>query len=149
MTEPMQHSEVPAELAPAHPTQPPARLPLELLVVAAGGVLGALTRHACSQLLPSAGAEFPAATFAVNLAGCLALGVWLGLLERRLAHPLLRPFIVVGLFGSLTTFSTFAVETWQLIDADRAVLAFGYVGGSVVFGVLAFALGNRLGRALQ
>ena len=58
-----------------------------------------------------------------------------------------RPFLGVGVLGGYTTYSTFAVEVARLVEDGTPLLAAGYVLASVVGGILAVALGARLGRA--
>ncbi|WP_338537523.1 CrcB family protein [Janibacter terrae] len=104
-----------------------------LLAVAAGGVLGSLGRWAVSSV---AGA--PWGTVVVNLTGALTLGLlvaWLGAAQR---HPLVRPFVAVGLLGGWTTYSTLAL--------DGHALATDGLGG--LLGYLALTLGLGVGAAL-
>jgi len=135
--------------APPH-TPTPATAPhtpglaFELLAVACGGVLGALARHgiglAIGPIDPAGAglASWPLATALANALGCAGLGLALATLERRAVGPLVRPFLVVGVFGSFTTYSTFAVETILLIEAGRALAAAIYAGGSMLLGLLCF-----------
>ena len=89
----------------------------------------------------------PWATLTVNLVGCLAIGVLLAvLLDRFPAHPWLRPLLATGVLGGFTTFSAFAVDAVQLVDAGRWPVAVGYVLVSVVGGLAAVVLGLLLGR---
>lgn len=104
------------------------------LLVAVGGVLGASARWAASEALPRTGAAFPWATLTVNLIGCLLIGVAARHLVRGSDRWLA---LVVGVLGGLTTFSTFAAETRELVDADRPALALLYVAASVVGGAAA------------
>ena len=119
------------------------------VAAAAGGVLGALARWGVGEALPSRAGSWPWATLAVNLTGCLLLGLLAAaLFARHPASPWLRPFLGTGVLGGYTTFSTFAVDAVQLADAGRAGAAAGYVVASVVGGVLAAAAGVLLGRRL-
>ncbi|MET0765710.1 MAG: fluoride efflux transporter CrcB [Blastococcus sp.] len=119
------------------------------LLAALGGVLGALARWAVATALPHSPDGWPWATLLVNLTGCLLLGVLTAVVTVRLpeaAWP--RPFLAVGVLGGFTTFSAFAVEIVELVDAGAAVLAAGYVLASVVGGIVAVAVGARAGLAL-
>ena len=98
-----------------------------LPVIAAGGMLGAGARHAASLAWPAPPGSFPWTTLGVNVAGCLLIGALMVLVvEVGGAHPLLRPFAGVGVLGGFTTFSTYAVETTELLrdghHAGRAPL---------------------------
>jgi CrcB protein len=66
--------------------------------------------------------------------------------DRGRGHPLTRPFLGVGVLGGYTTFSTYAVQSVDLADRGDVVLAAAYVVGSVVAGLLAVVLGQRMGR---
>lgn len=118
------------------------------LAAAVGGALGALGRWGVSEALPHDPGGWPWATLLVNLSGCLALGLLIGLvLARSPGSPWLRPFLGTGVLGGFTTFSAFAVETVQLTDAGRPLVAAAYVLVSVAGGVAASALGLLAGRA--
>lgn len=129
--------------------------PDEVAVVALGGVLGALARYAVSVLVPHADPVlWPWATFVVNLVGALALGVLLAVVDARHAHwsatrpqraRLARPFLASGVLGGFTTFSTFSVEAVGLARAGSPGVAVLYAVASVILGVLAVAVGRRLG----
>ncbi|MFE3162548.1 fluoride efflux transporter FluC [Streptomyces sp. NPDC059224] len=86
-------------------------------VVAAGGVLGGEARYAALRLWPRSPDGFPLTTFAVNVAGCAVIGVVLVVLsEMRATGRPLRPFLATGVLGGFTTFSTFALDSRQLIQ---------------------------------
>lgn len=117
------------------------------LVVALGGALGALARWAVGEALPASPAGWPWPTLAVNLTGCLLIGVLLAvLLERFRTATLLRPFLATGVLGGFTTYSTFAVDVVRLADAGAWAVAAGYVVASVLGGLLAVVAGLVLGR---
>ena len=115
------------------------------LLAAAGGALGALARWAVAEGVPRSPDGWPWSTLAVNLAGCLLIGVLLAVLSRCPA-AWAPPFLGVGVLGGFTTYSTFAVEVLELA-ARAPALAAGYVAASVAGGVLAVAVGLRLGGA--
>jgi CrcB protein len=113
-----------------------------LPVIAAGGMLGAGARHAASQAWPAPSGSVPWATLGVNVAGCLLIGVLMVLVvEVGGAHPLLRPFAGVGVLGGFTTFSTYAVETSELLRDGDHVLALAYWAGTLVLALVAVTLG--------
>jgi len=92
------------------------------LIVMAGGCLGAASRYGVGLLTVRLwGTSFPYGTLVVNLVGCFAIGLLFGLADRsRLLTPDLRLFLITGYLGSLTTFSSFTMET---IHAGRIGLA--------------------------
>lgn len=92
-------------------------------------------------------AEFPLGTLAVNILGCLLIGVLNGLAEtRQVIGPELRLFLMIGMLGGFTTFSTFGYETLALIRDADLVQAMGNVMAQVFFGLIAVWLGDMLGR---
>lgn len=118
------------------------------LYVAAGGAAGALLRFAAGQALgPLRPGAFPWATFGVNVAGSLLLGLVLALVPRGDPHHL-RALLAVGFCGGLTTFSTFGYEAVTLLQARTYAVAIAYVGGSLLIGLLAVVFGLTLGARL-
>ena len=117
------------------------------LWVAAGGAIGAAARFAVTQWTGGRwGWSFPWGTFAVNLTGSLAIGVVMTLLIARGMDPTYRLLLVTGFLGGYTTFSAFSFEALALLEARRWDAAALYVGGSVVLGLLATAVGLGLAR---
>lgn len=119
------------------------------LAVAAGGAIGAVLRFAISGWATAwAQAPFPVGTFAVNVVGSVALGVFTGTLARRGASPALRGFLTTGLCGGFTTFSAFEYETLALLQRGAHGTAALYALGSVAMCTLGFVAGHRLAAAL-
>ena len=119
-----------------------------LLAIALGGALGALARYAvfvaATHLL---GHGFPYGTLIVNVVGSLLLGVLIeGLaLAWTMPEPA-RLFLVVGVFGAFTTFSTFSLDVAVLYERGRTLAAAGYVLASVVLSVGGLFAGLHLMR---
>jgi fluoride exporter len=119
-----------------------------LMVIAVGGGLGATARYGLGELWPTPPGAFPWATFTVNLLGCLLIGVLMVLIsEVWAAHRLVRPFLGVGVLGGFTTFSTYAVETRDLLRPGTIGLAFAYLAGTLLAAMLAVIAGVWLTRA--
>jgi CrcB protein len=119
------------------------------LVAALGGALGALARWGVSLALPGTPGGLPWGTLAVNLAGCLLIGVLLAVLPARFSPSTwLRPFLAVGVLGGFTTFSTFAVDVVRLGEAGAWPVALAYVAASVLGGAACVLLGLTAARAL-
>ncbi|WP_068691460.1 fluoride efflux transporter FluC [Thermobifida halotolerans] len=92
--------------------------------VAAGGMLGALARHAVLVALPQAPATVDWATFLVNVTGCALIGVLMEVITRRPGtHPLLRPFLGVGVLGGYTTFSASVTDATAALTAGHPRVA--------------------------
>jgi CrcB protein len=120
-----------------------ARVPWAVLgVVAAGGVLGALARYGIGLAVPHKPAGFPWATFAINVSGCLLIGVLMVLVtDVWPGHRLLRPFLGTGLLGGYTTFSTYVVDVQHLLGAGAARTALVYLVGTLLAALVAVQLG--------
>ena len=122
----------------------------ELLVVGAGGFLGAIARYGLSGFVQrQVRGDFPAGTLAVNLVGCLVIGLFMTLVkDRQLFDPQTRMFVTMGFLGSLTTFSTFGYETVELMRGDELRLALLNVLANVALGVIGVLIGRALGKAI-
>ena len=135
-------------LAAAAMRRPPRIDRGELAAVFAGGFVGAVLRVALLEVVPAGPDEWPWATFAVNVAGALLLGLLVARLQERPASPrYLRSLIGSGFCGALTTFSTMMLELLKMIDGAHYELAAGYASASVVFGLAAILLSMTLARA--
>jgi CrcB protein len=128
--------------------QPAPPLRRAVAAVAAGGALGSLARWAAGLALPATPGAFPLATFGVNVVGCLLMGVLAAVLDTRSSHPLLRPFLGVGVLGGFTTFSTFAVDARLLLDGGHRATALAYLAGTAGAAVAATAAGLLATRRL-
>jgi CrcB protein len=118
-----------------------------LLAVGLGGFLGATLRHGAATLVQRRfGAAFPWSTLLVNVLGCLLVGALLGLAVRRDMEETTRLFLVVGLLGSFTTFSTFGHDTLVLWAEAGPGRALWNVLGHLVLGLAAVAIGASLVR---
>jgi CrcB protein len=121
---------------------------LNLVAIALGAAIGANLRYGLSTWAAQRlGATWPYGTFIVNVLGCLAIGVLLTLAATRLtlSEPL-RLFLVTGLLGGFTTFSTFGYESFTLITRGDWLGAGLYIGGSMIVGLAAVFLGASLAR---
>ncbi|MFE2979438.1 fluoride efflux transporter FluC [Streptomyces sp. NPDC059258] len=117
--------QAPQELPePGPPAAPQSRV---LAAVAAGGALGALARYGALVLWPGGGG-FPWTVFVVNVSGCALIGALMVLtVERgRITHPLVRPFLGVGVLGGFTTFSTYAAGVSDLLVRQEVLTAMAY-----------------------
>lgn len=115
-----------------------------LLVVSAGGVLGALARYLVGLLVTHSPNGFPWSTALVNVTGCLLIGVLLGWHDRDERHRHLRPFLAVGVLGGYTTFSTYALDAQVLIADGRLIAATGYLIGTLLAALAAVWVGLAL-----
>lgn len=120
-----------------------------LLLVAAGGALGALLRHGVSVLVYRfVPASFPWGTLAANLSGCFLIGV-LWALSQRVPFPTgVGLFVFTGMIGAFTTFSTYGLESLQLMQEGKVGLGLAYVAISTVVGIALVAAGMAAMRAV-
>lgn len=121
-----------------------------ILVIGAGGFVGAIARHVLGGLVQHrVGGFFPTGTLAVNVIGCGLMGALLTVVEERQAlGPDARMFLAVGILGSFTTFSTFGYETMELLRHGSTRLAALNIAANVVVGFVALWAGRALVRAL-
>jgi len=121
-----------------------------LLLVGGGGFVGSILRYAVSGAVQrwSDSASFPWGTLSVNVLGCLVIGGLGGLADaRQVLGPEARQFLMLGLLGGFTTFSTFGYETLTLMRDGQFVRATGNVVGTVMLCLFAVWLGYTLGSA--
>jgi len=112
---------------------------LNVAAVALGGALGAVCRYGISLwALRTFPDSFPWGTLIVNGAGCFLIGL---LFPHVADHPTLRLFLLTGILGGFTTFSTFGLEVVSLLASHHHRAALVYVGVSLVGGVLLTAAG--------
>ena len=111
---------------------------MNILAVGFGGALGAVCRYLLGQVIPKLGSGFPLATFAVNLLGCFAIGLVVGIAGRNTdIDPRLVLFLQTGICGGFTTFSTFSLESLTLIEEGQITIGILYIVLSVLLGLFA------------
>lgn len=137
--------------APALRERPPHLHWRFISLVALGGVVGSALREAIALALPHL--DFPIATFTVNVLGAVGLGMLLEALARRGADEgrrrRLRLMVGTGFFGGFTTYSTFSVETAQLLGSEQLSLGVSYALATLILGAVATTLGIAVSAALH
>ena len=123
-----------------------------VLLLALGGAMGTIARYGTGLWINRTLEQplFPWGTFAINLTGCLAVGLFAAFVAPTgLSTDRRMMFLIVGVLGGYTTFSGFALEVFRMIENGKAAQAIVYLGATNSLCVfLAFA-GLKLGRALQ
>ena len=116
------------------------------LVVLAGAGLGGVARYAAGTwIMAKYGGRFPLGTFLINITGSFFIGLLMTLLtERWQPHQNWRLFLVVGMLGGYTTFSSFEYETYQAVRDGARWLGLLYLTGSVIVGYFGVWLGAAL-----
>jgi len=122
-----------------------------ILAVALGGAIGSVARY-----LGGIGVgkifnpDFPWGTLIINIAGSFLIGVFVESFALRWNLPqAMRVFLTVGICGGFTTFSTFSLESYLLIDRGELGAAVAYIAASVVVSILALFGGLQLVRAIS
>jgi fluoride exporter len=120
-----------------------------ILAIILGGGLGTVSRFLLDSTFVESVCQFPTVTLLINLTGSLAIGLLVPLLERVTPRvPLLRPFLIVGILGGWTTYSTLAVNAVTLLQNGRAAAGVLYLAATLVGGTTLVVLGNAAGRRM-
>lgn len=111
---------------------------LNCLIVGLGGFIGAVVRYLISLIPIKNPISFPVNTFIINIVGAFAIGcIAFVMTKNESIDSRLLLFLKIGICGGFTTFSTFAIETTELIKGGSIITAVIYVILSIVLGVLA------------
>ena len=124
----------------------------QILLVFAGAGIGGVLRHSINVIAPRLiGTGFPGGTLFVNVLGSFVIGLIAGWLAFKMEQPwsvAARLFVVTGILGGFTTFSSFSLDTALLVERGEIGLAALYVGGSVALSLVAVFAGLGLMRTL-
>jgi CrcB protein len=120
------------------------------VLIAIGGAAGAVSRYALDTwVIARVGQAFPLGTMIINVSGSFALGLLAALaVERTGVAVEWRAALGVGFLGAYTTFSTWMLQTWSLVEQGAWVGVAINLAGSVLFGLVAVVAGLAVGRAL-
>lgn len=117
-----------------------------IMAIALGGAIGTVARYLLDTSFTTPSGHFPATTLAINLSGSLVIGLLVPVTEMLTPRlPLARPFLVVGILGGWTTYSTLAVDAVLLGKGAHIGLALAYLAITVVAGVALVAVGAAIG----
>ncbi len=117
---------------------------VNLLLVGAGGFLGAISRYGISQIFHPSKLHF--GTIAVNLIGCLLIGIAFGFLSRDAMAKPAQLLLITGFLGGFTTFSTFGLDTLKMIHQGAIGTAIIYVAISAILGIALVAAGYEISK---
>lgn len=123
---------------------------MPLLLIGLGGFAGAIARYAVDGAVSDrTGGGFPWGTLVINATGSFVLGVLFAVTTERAILPAdIRGPLMIGFLGAYTTFSTWMLESWRLIEGGSYSAAAANLGGSVVVGLIAVSAGLVIGRAI-
>ncbi len=124
--------------------------PVILLGVFLGGGLGSLARH-FSLLLSKIwfGDDFPYGTLFVNVLGCFLIGALMEIFALKVSQPArVQALLVTGFLGGFTTFSSFSLDVFKLVDTHQAMAAAAYVAASVFLSLIAVFAAAHLFRTI-
>jgi CrcB protein len=113
---------------------------LNTLLVFLGAGLGGVMRYGVNAWAVRLGASFPWGTLGINVAGSVLMGIVTGWLAARGGPPQARLFVATGILGGFTTFSTFSLEAFTLMERGDGLAALAYVLVSVLAGIGGLAL---------
>jgi CrcB protein len=123
---------------------------LKLLVIAAGGAVGTVLRYLVSGFAQRlGGVTFPWGTLVVNLTGCYVIGFVWELFDRSAVSPNTRLMVLVGVLGGYTTFSSFGIETFNMLRDGEYKMAVYNVLASNILGIALVFLGFVSSRYLM
>lgn len=123
-----------------------------VLAVLVGGGIGSVLRYGVTfAITQRLGAGFPWWTFVINVTGSFVIGIVAQVTETRAfgGAPLLRLFLMTGVLGGYTTFSTFSLDSLTLLREGDQMLALAYAAASVILGIAAAFAGVALVRAFS
>jgi CrcB protein len=118
-----------------------------LVAIALGGALGTVARFVLDTAFSNSATHFPTTTLVINLSGSLLIGLLIPLVDNFSARaPLVRPFLIVGILGGWTTYSTLAVDAVVLAKDGHAGTSVLSLAATLIGGVALVVCGNALGR---
>jgi fluoride exporter len=123
---------------------------MPLVLIGLGGFAGAIARYLVDGAVAErTGGGFPWGTLVINVSGSFLLGLLFALTAERAILPAdIRGPVMIGFLGAYTTFSTFMLESWRLVETGAWAVALANLGGSILLGLVAVVAGMTLGRAL-
>lgn len=123
---------------------------MDLLLVGIGGFVGAIARRVVDLWVSDrVGSAFPLGTLVINVSGAFLVGLLFAwALERGVLPREIRGPVMIGFLGAYTTFSTWMLESWRLVEDGAWALAAFNLAGSVALGLVAVVAGLAVGRLL-
>lgn len=123
---------------------------MAVVLVGVGGFAGAISRYLVDGFISDrTGGGFPWGTLVINASGTFLLGLLFAMTTERAILPAeVRAPLMIGYLGAYTTFSTYLLESWRLVEGGAWAMALANLGGSIAIGLVAVAAGLIIGRAI-
>jgi CrcB protein len=123
---------------------------MPILLIGLGGFAGAISRYVVDGLvIDRTAGSFPWGTLVVNASGTFLLGLLFAMTTERAILPSeVRGPLMIGFLGAYTTFSTYLLESWRLVEGGAWGLALANLGGSLAIGLIAVVAGLTVGRLI-
>lgn len=119
------------------------------MLIGTGGFAGTVSRYLLTRFINNNfPITFPLGTYAVNIFGCLLIGIIMGLSFQSSVNTQTRLMLATGFCGGFTTFSTYSLEIFELYQRGEAAVSFAYLGGSIITGLLSIGVGLWLGKTM-
>jgi len=120
---------------------------INLIYVASGGAIGAVLRYLTSNFYKFYFPNFPIGTLFINFVGSFMIGILANSLENKGTSTIfIQYFLIIGILGSFTTFSTFSLETIQLINDKKLFLSFVYISLSIFLCIFGAFIGFNINK---
>ena len=120
---------------------------INLIYVASGGAVGAVLRYLTSNFYKFYFPNFPIGTLFINFIGSFLIGILASNLESRgTSYIFIKYFLIIGILGSFTTFSTFSLETVQLVNDKKLFLSLVYIFLSISLCILGAFFGFNINK---
>lgn len=116
---------------------------MKIFLISLFGVLGVLSRYFIDSLINNQQTNFPIATLTANLFGCFLAGIIYCLIFNKYPNQFLQP-ILIGFCGGLTTFSSYALQTTNLLTMDQFIKGFSYLIISPIMGIFFVFIGFQI-----
>ena len=116
--------------------------------IAVAGALGAMARYGLDELIGRRAGAFPWGIFVVNITGAFLIGFAVEALEPRFEESWVRAAVVTGFLGAYTTFSTFSLDTYRLLEEGHTAQAGLNAFGTLAAGLVAVWFGLKIGRTV-
>lgn len=116
-----------------------------VFLVAFGGAIGSVLRYLVAVWMKNLiSSEFPWHTFSVNIIGCLVIGFMFSLTLGNISFDTIRLFVMIGILGGFTTYSSFGLETFDLFKQGKIIVALAYIFATNILGLVAVYFGYAL-----